>query len=69
MNLLENYLVEVIKIEPQCTEKWTKEDWAKDEEWNYITATFNCYGRKTTHRRIYNKPEWESIVELGYYMG
>ena len=69
MNLLENYLVKVIKIEPQCVEEWTKEDWAKDKEWMYITATFNCYGRETTHRRVYTKTGWQSIIDKGYYMG
>lgn len=68
MNLLENYLVEVIKIEP-CTEDWTKEDWSKDKEWLTVTATFNCYGRKYTHTRPYTKEEWQGIVDKGYYMG
>lgn len=68
MNLLENYLVEVIKIEP-CEEFWTKEEWAKDKEWLYVTATFDCYGNKQTHRRPYKKEDWERIVDKGYYMG
>jgi hypothetical protein len=68
MNLLENYLVETKKIEP-CTDDWTKEDWAKDKEWIYVTATFNCYGNKTTTRRPYSKDEWDAIVKKGYYLG
>lgn len=52
MNLLENYLEKVIKVEP-CNEDWTKENWAKDKEWIMVTATFNCYGNKTTHTRYY----------------
>ncbi|KOY65501.1 hypothetical protein [Clostridium sporogenes] len=68
MNILENYLVEVIKIEP-CNDDWTKEKWAKDKEYIWATATFNCYGRKETHRRVYSKEEWQGIVNRGYYMG
>lgn len=68
MNLLENYLVEVIKVEP-CEEDWTKEEWAKDKEWIWVTATFNCYGNKTTNRSIYSKEEWQDIIDKGYYMG
>ncbi|WP_346961600.1 hypothetical protein [Clostridium sp.] len=68
MNLLENYLVKVIKIEP-CYEEWVNEEWALGKEWIWVTATFICYGNKVTHRRIYNKEEWQWIVEKGYYMG
>ena len=68
MNLLENYLIETIKIEP-CNEEWTKEDWSKDKEWLWVTATFNCYGNQETSRRIYSKDEWQGIVDRGYYMG
>lgn len=68
MNLLENYLVEVFEIEP-CNEEWTKEDWAKDKEYIYVTASFNCYGNISKHRRVYTRDEWQGIVDRGYYMG
>lgn len=68
MNLLENYLVEVINVEP-CNEDWTKEEWAKGKEWIMVTATFNCYGCKDTHTRPYTKEEWQDIEDKGYYMG
>jgi hypothetical protein len=57
MNLLENYLVEVIKIEPFTDEDWSNEPWAKDKEFIWVTTTFNCYGRKETNRRVYSKDE------------
>lgn len=69
MNLLENYLVETIKIEPFTDEDWSNEPWAKDKEFIWVTAIFNCYGNITTHRRVYSKDEWQGIVNRGYYMG
>ena len=35
MNLLENYLVETIKIEPFTDEDWSNEPCAKDKELTY----------------------------------
>lgn len=69
MNLLENYLVKIIKIEPFTDEDWSNEEWAKDKEFIWVTAVFNCYGCETTNRRVYDTKEWEAIVEKGYYMG
>lgn len=69
MNLLENYLVEVIKIEPFTDEDWSNEPWAKGKEFIWVTASFNCYGNISTHRRVYSTVEWQEIVDRGYYMG
>ncbi len=68
MNLLEHFLVEVIKIE-KFDEDWTEEYWAKDKDWLWVTATFACYGRKDTHRRVYSREQWDNIVKQGYYLG
>lgn len=68
MNLLENYLVEIHSVKP-CNEKWTNEDWAKDEKWLTVDATFDCWGNKSRCTREYTKSEWETIVKKGYYMG
>ena len=69
MNLLENYLVEVIKIEPFTDEDWSNESWAKGKEFIWVTASFNCYGNISTYRRVYSTIEWQEIVDRGYYMG
>lgn len=69
MNLLEHYLVEVIKIEPFTDEDWSNEPWAKDKKFIWVTATFNCYGRLETTRDVYSTDEWQGIVDKGYYMG
>lgn len=69
MNLLENYLVEVIKIEPFTDEDWSDEPWAKGKEFIWVTASFNCYGNISTYRRVYSTIEWQEIVDRGYYMG
>lgn len=68
MNLLENYLVKTIKIEPFTDEDWSNEPWAKGKEFIWVTATFTCYGREETNRRVYNKDEWQGIVNRGHYM-
>lgn len=68
MNTLENFLVEIIKIE-KCNDEWTQEDWAKDKEYIYVTAKFNCYGFISTKRQVYSKDEWNQIVKKGYYIG
>lgn len=68
MNALENYLVEIIKIE-KCNDEWTQEDWAKDKEYIYVTAKFNCYGCISTERNVYSRDEWNKIVKRGYYIG
>ena len=68
MNLLENYLVETHSVE-ECNEDWTKEEWAKNEEWLKVDATFNCWGCISREVRHYAKTRWNQIVEKGYYMG
>ena len=69
MNLLENYLVEVIKIEPFTDEDWSNEPWTKGKEFIWVTASFNCYGNISTYRRVYSTNEWQEIVDRGYYLG
>ena len=48
MNLLENYLVEVIKIEPFTDEDWSNKPWVKGKEFIWVTASFACYGKIST---------------------
>ena len=69
MNLLENYLVEVIKIEPFTDEERSNEPWAKGKELIQVTASFDCYGNISTYRRVYSTIEWQEILDRGYYKG
>ena len=69
MNLLENYLVNVIKIEPFTDEDRSNEPWVNGKELIRVTASFDCYGNISTYRRVYSTIEWQEIVDRGYYMG
>lgn len=62
MNLLEHYLTKVHDVRP-CNEEW-----AVGKKLLYVTATFECYGRKSTTTDIYKEEEWEDIKEKGYCM-
>ncbi|SMD65442.1 hypothetical protein [Bacillus pacificus] len=65
MNLLEIYIEEVIS-EERYEADWTKEF---DKEFVEVEITTNCYGRTETKKRVFEKKEWESHKEHGYYMG
>ncbi len=64
MNILENYIKEVISVEPY-TEDWTKEF---NKEFVEVTLKSNCYGNVTEGKHIWSKEDWEKIKEQGYFM-
>lgn len=64
MNLLENYIEEIISVEPY-TEDWTLE--FPDRIFVKVLLVSNCYGRKEQRDHIWNTDEWEKIQEQGYY--
>ncbi len=65
MNLLEQYIEEVISEEPY-TEEWTKK---YDKEFVKVKLVTNCYGRKRYEEQIFDTDKWEKVKEQGYYMG
>ena len=67
MNLVETYLVELVKTEP--FNEWDDEPWAKDKEFIEVTAIWNCYGRVEERTDIFEINEWSMIKEKGYYLG
>lgn len=66
MNLVENYLEEVLEVK-ECDEEWTKtKEWAKGNKWLRVKARWNCYGRKETCVKLYTVEQWEEIKRKGY---
>ncbi|AIW03255.1 hypothetical protein CPT_Mater98 [Bacillus phage Mater] len=66
MNLLEQYIEEVISVKPY-NESWTAKFPGK--EFVKVELVTNCYGSKEKILRIWTKEEWTEIQEQGYYMG
>lgn len=65
MDLLEQYIEEVISEEPY-TEEWTKK---YDKEFVKVKLVTNCYGRKCNEEQIFDIDKWEKVKEQGYYTG
>ena len=65
MNLLENYIKEVISIE----ELKINETWAKGIDFVKVKITTDCYGDIRTEERIFTVQKWNSIAKAGYYLG
>ncbi|MCU4724727.1 hypothetical protein ACWGKR_28675 [Bacillus thuringiensis] len=65
INLLEQYIEEVISEEPY-TEEWTKDFEKKFVKVKLVT---NCYVRKRNEDPIFDVDKWEKVKEQGYYMG
>ena len=64
MNLLENYLLEIEKVE-KYEGQLLKE--LEDKSYVKVTATFNCYGIKTKEiDKLYEENKWEEIKRKGY---
>lgn len=66
MNLLEQYIEEVISVKPynkDWTEKFPGKEFVK------VELVTNCYGRAQKELRIWDTEEWAKIQEQGYYMG
>jgi hypothetical protein len=65
VNLLEHYIKEVHEVKPY-TDEWTvKYDYPFVE----VDVTVNCYGSiERKQGRIFSKPEWDQILEQGYFL-
>ena len=66
LNLVENYLKEIISVEDYSNE-WTNK--FSDRTFVKVKAKWNCYGREFVVTDIFNNLEWENILKNGYYLG
>jgi len=64
MNLLEQYIEEVISEEPY-NEEWTKR---YDKKFVRVELVTNCYGQKRNVEQIFDTDKWKKVKEQGYYM-
>jgi hypothetical protein len=64
MNLLENYIEEVISVEPYVSD-WTKLFPIRDF-WKVVIIA-NCYGNKQESTHIWDTEQWNKIKSDGYY--
>lgn len=65
MNLLEQYIEEIIGVEKYEAE-WTRR--FPDREFVEVDMITNCYGNKTRRKHVFNTTEWETYKKQGYYM-
>lgn len=64
MNLLENYIKEIISVEPY-EEEWTKKF---DKKFLKVIVVVECYGIVETRDTVVSEEEWETAKERGYFM-
>lgn len=64
MNLLENYIKEIISVEPY-EEEWTKKF---DKKFLKVVVVVECYGVVKTRDTIVSEEEWKTAKERGYFM-
>ena len=62
MNLIENYIEEVFKVEEVEHKDWMKEPYLS------VTMIVNCYGSKRETNKWFTVGEWEEAKKTGYYM-
>ena len=65
MNLLEQYIEEVIEIKPY-EEEWTKK---YDKKFFEIELISNCYGCREKRKKIWSEGEMKKNIEQGFYWG
>ncbi|WP_211746366.1 hypothetical protein [Paenibacillus sp. Marseille-Q4541] len=64
MNLLENYIEEIISVEPY-EEEWTKEF---DKKFLKVVIVVDCYGIVETRDTVVSEEEWGTAKDRGYFM-
>lgn len=65
MNTLEQYIVQIISVEP-CEQDWMRK--YHDKKFVKVELETNCYGAKTVGTYVWSEDAWERIKELGYFM-
>ena len=64
MNVLENYIVNVLSVEPY-EDEWTKEF---DETFLKIRVVTDCHGNISANETVETEDNWEKIKERGYFL-
>jgi hypothetical protein len=66
MNLLENYIEEIISVEPYVSD-WTPSFPGRD--FLKVVLIANCYGNKQQSTQIWDTEQWAKVQSDGYYWG
>ena len=64
MNILENYIVDIISVEPYNAE-WTKKF---DKDFLKIKVKVDCYGHIEERTTVENVDDWKIIKDRGYFL-